>query len=143
MPLGGAGNVQGMNDAQLPDAAASEELVMPSVPTSVARARRYAMAVCSGLRFPGDCDVLVLLVSEMVTNALVHGHGQVTVRVTSLHQRRLRLEVADSAIDRPVVRPMSLGAEGGRGMALIDALADSWGVDGLADGKVVWAELAA
>ncbi|MFB7170124.1 ATP-binding protein [Streptomyces sp. NPDC056254] len=88
-------------------------------------------------------DVAELLITEIVTNALVHTDRGAEVSA-SLTAARLRVEVRDHAARRP--RPYVPTADDGthgRGLALVEALADDWGVDALAlgGGKVVWFEL--
>jgi len=118
--------------------APGEDFVVPSVPQSVALIRRYALNACAGR--PGDCDTLALLVSEVATNALVHGTGEVRVRVLTAGPR-VRVEVDDDSTAVPVPRAPSLDAEGGRGLALVDALSADWGVDSRDGGKTVWFEV--
>ena len=85
-------------------------------------------------------DVVALLVSETVTNAIKHADPPVELR---LHREgdRLRVEVCDTSPRRPVVRTYDPDRESGRGMELVEALADTWGVRGCDPGKVVWFEL--
>ncbi len=88
-------------------------------------------------------DVAELLITELVTNALVHTDRGAEVSV-SLTAARLRVEVRDHTARRP--RPYVPTADDGthgRGLVLVEALADDWGVDALAlgGGKVVWFEL--
>jgi anti-sigma regulatory factor (Ser/Thr protein kinase) len=116
---------------------------VPSVPKSVGDLRRFAVAAGRTQGYSGDCDALALLVSEVATNALLHGRGEVRLHVSG-NDRRLRVEVADASNAVPVRRAAASLAEGGRGLALLDQLADSWGVDlSPPQGKVVWFEVVA
>lgn len=88
-------------------------------------------------------EVAELLVTELVTNALVHTEQGAEVSA-SLAAARLRVEVRDYAARRPVPYvPAADDGTHGRGLALVQALADAWGVDALEPGrgKVVWFEL--
>ncbi len=114
--------------------------VVPSVPRSVAAVRRYAVQCARELGRDEHAEVLALLVSEVATNAVVHGTGEVQVRVL-LAGDRLRVEVADESTRLPTPRTADLEAEGGRGLALVAALAQDWGVQSTAGGKTVWFEL--
>ena len=117
-----------------------ETLVVPSVPRSVAEVRRFAVASCAESSTE-ICDTVALLVSEVATNALVHGAGDVEVRVLQ-RDGRLRVEVSDGSPELPRPRAVGPDAEGGRGLALVDALATDWGTATSATGKVVWFEVA-
>ncbi|WP_412714673.1 ATP-binding protein [Streptomyces nanhaiensis] len=90
-------------------------------------------------------DTAQLVVSEFVTNAVVH---TVSDRIACLLQhgdRRLRIEVRDQGTGAPGLAARSADPEAtsGRGLQLVDALADSWGdiPAAQARGRVVWAEL--
>ncbi len=89
-------------------------------------------------------DTAELLASELVTNALVHtGRGAVFDAVLT-DAARLRVEVQDAAGGRvPNRRAASETATSGRGLLLVEALADDWGVQLRADGKTTWFELSA
>ena len=117
-----------------------DRLVVPSVPASVARVRRFAVGACQAHGFGGHCDAVALLVSEVATNALVHGTGDVQVRVLP-RADALRVEVADGSPRLPQPRQAGLLEEGGRGLALVESLASDWGVEPTGTGKVVWFEL--
>jgi anti-sigma regulatory factor (Ser/Thr protein kinase) len=81
----------------------------------------------------------VLLLSELVTNAVRHAHGAVRITVT-LARERLRAGVRDESPDPP--RPREPDESGGRGMQLLNGLAQRWGVrQHRGDGKTVWFEL--
>ena len=87
-------------------------------------------------------DTALLVVTELVTNAVRHGQSTVTLAVT-VDDGRLLLEVADEGSGVPNVRHPGWQAVGGRGLLLVEALATRWGVQRLHGGKVVWAELPA
>ncbi len=88
-------------------------------------------------------DVLILLVSEVVTNAVSHALPPVSLHLT-VTDDQARVEVYDRAQDVPVVLDPPPSARGGRGVALVDQLATDWGTVQLNDGnplKLVWFEL--
>jgi anti-sigma regulatory factor (Ser/Thr protein kinase) len=91
-------------------------------------------------RSPGS-DVAELLTSELVTNALVHTDYEVLFTAT-VSARRLRVEVRDFAARRPSPwLPSVDDGTHGRGLILVQCLADGWGVITQGAGKVVWFEL--
>jgi hypothetical protein len=103
---------------------------------------------------PALSDTAELLATELLTNALQHtGGGAVLTAVLSPGpEHRLRVEVCDSLARRPgapapgaVARAVASGEHGtsGRGLILVEALADSWGAQAQDGGKVVWFELEA
>ncbi|MEU2712312.1 ATP-binding protein [Streptomyces sp. NPDC007205] len=164
-------------------------------PTEVGRARRWARSRLAGLGIAADeplAETLILLVSELVTNAVVHtGHTAVlrlslpgatagtadpvaTVDATVTNAAvtnaavtnaavtnaavatdaagatdaveppavaTVRVEVADSSSRAPVPRCAGSDATGGRGLALVDCLADRWGWSPEGAGKSIWCEL--
>ncbi|WP_187438096.1 ATP-binding protein [Actinomadura decatromicini] len=83
-----------------------------------------------------------VIVSELVTNAVLHGDGPVAVHVFQDERDGLPvIEVRDGGAGRPVVRPEDCAAIHGRGLALVACLACDWGVRPLPDGgKVTWAK---
>jgi len=87
-------------------------------------------------------ETALLVVTELVTNAVRHGQSRVTLALT-LDDDRLLLEVADDGSGVPQVRHPGWQAVGGRGLLLVEALATRWGVRRSGRGKVVWAELPA
>lgn len=93
---------------------------------------------------PGASDVAELLTSELVTNALIHtDHGAVVT--ATVVPENLRVEVRDfvsglAGPPEPHVPPADDGTHG-RGLVLVQELADSWGVEDHGVGKVVWFEL--
>lgn len=86
-------------------------------------------------------QVAELLLSELVTNALVHTDDGAVVAV-SVAPQRLRVEVRDFVPDMPVSHvPDADDGTHGRGLVLVESLADSWGINSHPLGKVVWFEL--
>jgi anti-sigma regulatory factor (Ser/Thr protein kinase) len=110
--------------------------------TAAARARQF---VSHTLRTWGLDDVIEdaeLLVSELVTNAILHAHSPATVRIDH-DTRRLRVAVCDSSPAPPRLRDYGPDAVTGRGMLLVDRIAQRWGVESNSAGKCVWFEVAA
>ncbi len=87
-------------------------------------------------------DEVELVADELITNALMHTEGAavVTLRVLSGSERRLRVEVEDSSSALPRRREAGESGVSGRGLLLVDLLADDWGVEARGGGKVVWCE---
>ncbi|MFJ2023529.1 SpoIIE family protein phosphatase [Streptomyces sp. NPDC087897] len=93
---------------------------------------------------PEQVDSAVLMVSEMATNVLVHTDGD-ALMVAEISgeqgERRLRVEVADASDELPHKRRPGEMASSGRGLMLMEMLADAWGVDPRGEGKSIWFEL--
>lgn len=107
---------------------------------SAGGARRFVAATLRGWGCSDLVDSVSLLVSELVTNAVVHAHSEVEL-VVHLQRDRVRVEVIDAADEVVHRRDASSEAQSGRGMALIEALATSWGIDTLLAGKSIWFEV--
>ena len=91
----------------------------------------------------GHADIAALLVSELVTNAIVHAHSAVQLRVAMLDST-IRVEVNDQSRNTPHIVPSSPAEPGGYGLPLVNSLAQHWGYELLnGDGKRVWFELEA
>ncbi|WP_340559817.1 SpoIIE family protein phosphatase [Streptomyces sp. GSL17-111] len=93
---------------------------------------------------PDQVDGAVLMLSEMLTNVLVHTDGDalLVAEVTGERgARRLRVEVADQSDELPHRRNPGELASSGRGLILMDMLAGSWGVDPRGEGKAIWFEV--
>ncbi|MGD9482763.1 SpoIIE family protein phosphatase [Streptomyces sp. TRM70308] len=93
---------------------------------------------------PDQVDGAVLMLSEMLTNVLVHTDGDalMVAEVTGRRGTRgLRVEVADGSDELPHRRNPGELASSGRGLVLLELLAGSWGVDPRGEGKAIWFEL--
>jgi PAS domain S-box-containing protein len=113
---------------------------LPALPTSVGEARRL---VRRALQDHGRTDMVPtaeLVVSEAVTNALVHAGTAIEVTVL-FPEGRVRLEVGDGSAHLPMPRSYASTAGTGRGLMLIDGLTSAWGTVPHAEGKTVWFEL--
>lgn len=118
----------------------------PSVPVARAKAR----LVAEEWRLPPHvADSLEWVVTELVTNAVIHGRatrGSRVVVAYHLDDDRLRVDVRDAASGMPRVRPADYPngevVAGGRGLQIVAALARDWGVTPRVIGKSVWAEIA-
>ena len=113
---------------------------LPPEPTSVGRAREHACDWLISRGLDELVDTTELLVSELVTNALRHGRGEIRLRL--LHDRTVVCEVWDDAYAQPRQRRAQETDEGGRGLQLVSLLAERWGTRRTPKGKIVWFELA-
>ncbi|WP_413753231.1 SpoIIE family protein phosphatase [Streptomyces sp. R-74717] len=113
-------------------------------PARVAAARQQLRELLHDWADPEQVDAAVLMVSEMATNVLVHTDGDalMVAQATGEHgERRLRVEVADGSDELPHKRRPGEMASSGRGLLLMEMLADAWGVDPQGAGKSIWFEL--
>lgn len=118
-------------------------------PAEVGRARRWARSRLAGSGIGVDeplAETLILLVSELVTNAVVHTGCPAVLRLSlpgaeAAEEAIVRLEVADRSDRAPVPRCVDGESTGGRGLALVDGLADRWGWSAEGAGKRIWCEL--
>jgi GAF domain-containing protein/anti-sigma regulatory factor (Ser/Thr protein kinase) len=117
------------------------ETVIGEDADAVTRARRQVTAAMRDVPAPVLEDVR-LVVTELVTNGLLHGRRPVVVRAVRLPDG-VRVEVQDSGTEMPVLPRQSTEAMTGRGLALVARLAARWGASLQPPGKVVWAEVSA
>jgi PAS domain S-box-containing protein len=119
---------------------ATVEVQLPAEPMTVGVARR---AVRDALAVAGAShlgEVAQLVVSELVTNAVVHAGTPVTLRITA-GPDALRVEVEDGSPHLPVLRTWADTAGTGRGLRIVEEHADRWSADHSGAGKVVWFEI--
>lgn len=110
---------------------------------SARTAREVLRGICSdALVSPPLTETALLLISEIVTNSVVHGSGRPMLDI-SVEPDLLRVTVTDDAAGMPrVQRDNPLLGDGGRGLQLVEALASRWGTDRrVPTGKSVWFEL--
>jgi serine phosphatase RsbU (regulator of sigma subunit)/anti-sigma regulatory factor (Ser/Thr protein kinase) len=138
------GDAQGKEDdvtlliARLPQA--DLRLRIAPEPGNVALVRQQVSARLAELTGRIDIDAVLLATSELVTNGIRHGQGEVDVRLT-YSPGYLRLAVTDAGGGVPHREPGTDDGLGGRGLLLVDAVAGSWGVERHpTGGKTVWAD---
>jgi len=119
-----------------------DRFVLPLDPVAPRQARDRLASGLAAHGVAGDvADVAVLLASELVTNAVLHGRGEPIVEVRG-GDHTLWVGVHDPDSRLPQVQQIDSGALGGRGLHLVSALADAWGAEPIPDdGKVVWFRL--
>jgi anti-sigma regulatory factor (Ser/Thr protein kinase) len=112
-------------------------LALPRDPSAAALARDFAAEQLLKSGYLGRHDEIVLAVSELVSNALLHGSGTPTIRLVG-GPNRARIEVADDNPRLPEQRD-DFGPQGGWGLTMIGRMA-AWGSFRRGAGKVVWCE---
>ncbi|HSO96358.1 MAG TPA: ATP-binding protein [Acidimicrobiia bacterium] len=113
---------------------------LPPEPASPAAARRFVTeSLASSIGAP--VEVATLLVSELVTNAVLHARTPMVLNVTA-RDGSVRVEVQDCSAALPALRYYDRTAPTGRGLQMLDVLASQWGVDTDDGYKTVWFELA-
>lgn len=120
----------------------SATVELSPAPQSAGLARRFVREQVRAWGLGTDEDDVALMVSELVTNVGLHARTEALVSV-SVRDGCLRVEVTDRSHQPVEVRPHALGAETGRGLRIVDALASDWGVRQTATGKTVWFEVPA
>ena len=109
---------------------------------AVPEARRALRELLRHWGRPGCSEIAELLTSELVTNALIHTDREAVLTAT-VSSRGLHVEVRDFAGRRPRLHAPSDDGTHGRGLILVQSLADAWGVRAHGVGKAVWFDLGA
>ncbi|MFE7317076.1 MULTISPECIES: ATP-binding protein [unclassified Streptomyces] len=117
-------------------------------PAEVGRARRWARSRLAGSGIGADeplAETLILLISELVTNAVVHTGSAARVRMcfsgSGAVVGTVRVEVVDTSARPPRPRHADGDDTNGRGLELVDGLADRWGWQPEGAGKRIWCEV--
>ena len=120
----------------------TDSVDISDVPDAVPVARRFASDALVRFGCLEVVDSAELVVSELVTNALLHAGLPVRLTVAGA-DNIVRIEVQDCSRDIPVRSQLQASGMTGRGLALVDAVSQGWGADPPAEGKIVWAEITA
>jgi anti-sigma regulatory factor (Ser/Thr protein kinase) len=108
---------------------------------SVGEARSWVDAFLGERAIDGSVrDDAQLVVSELITNALMHGDGALVLRA-SISDTAVQVSVTDSGDHLPEVLPLDPLRIGGLGLVVVDRIASDWGVAPFPGGKTVWAAL--
>ncbi|MXM64431.1 SpoIIE family protein phosphatase [Streptomyces sp. HUCO-GS316] len=119
-----------------------QQHVAPGDPEALTGARHMIRAAVRAWGARDRADEIELVADELITNALMHTEGSaiVTLRVLTGSARRLRVDVEDTSSALPRRRDAGESGVSGRGLLLVDLLADAWGVEARGGGKCVWSE---
>ena len=121
--------------------APTEQIVLAADRSSASLARRFVRSTLESWDLHDLIEDSCIVVTELVTNAILHAGSAPTVRV-SVDARRIHIEVTDDDPTLPLGRSAGEDATSGRGLRLVEALAAGWGSTRLdTGGKVVWCEL--
>jgi GAF domain-containing protein/anti-sigma regulatory factor (Ser/Thr protein kinase) len=132
-------------EADVRDASPASDGVVLPLPNEVdaaSQARRAVLEFLASRGCEAVADDAVLAISELVTNAVLHAVPPVELRLVPV-DRGVRAEVRDGSRIIPVRPLASTDTMTGRGIALVEAVSDRWGVEQRPDGKVVWCEVTA
>ena len=120
----------------------SAELRLPTTTRAPAAARKFLRAAACTEHNARVLDEAELLVSELATNAVLHGAPPVTVRVECDGSLGMCVSVSDTGQDHPLERDAAAEEQSGRGVRLVDVISDRWGTDEQpGNGKAVWFRL--
>ncbi|MFF4487821.1 SpoIIE family protein phosphatase [Streptomyces sp. NPDC001544] len=111
---------------------------VPADPSAVHGARNNAVRQLALWGLDEIAFTTELIVSELVTNAIKHAYGPISLRL--IHESALICEVSDASHTSPHLRGARITDEGGRGLFLVAQIAQRWGTRHTSDGKTIWTE---
>jgi anti-sigma regulatory factor (Ser/Thr protein kinase) len=115
---------------------------LPPLPASVPAARHLLLEILRVWDVPHDREDAALLVTELVANVVDHVQEEANLTLgIGVADAWLRISVADGSSVRPVVQGLSKDRPRGRGLRLVQAIAERWGCEDHQGGKRVWFEL--
>jgi len=116
-------------------------VLLPRDRRSAVDARDWLREFLAGRVADTVTDDALLVLSELATNALRHGLGEVVARAALRRDGTLTLSITDSGDELPALQPVDPTRVGGVGLRIVDELTTAWGVAAFPGGKTVWATL--
>ena len=132
-------DVAGPSGQDGPTMRASIEL--EPVAQSVSEACRFVATMLELWGCDDPDEVLGLLTSEVVTNAILHAGGQIRLQAVLAADGTMRVETFDTSPETPVIQSPAPYGGSGRGILIVQRLARCWGIESTDSHKVVWFEL--
>ena len=111
-------------------------------PTAAAKARSQVRAIIHAWKVPVDPDIAVLLTSDLVTNAIMHGEGETVTLAIRCSCGHLRVDIYDASRSLPMAVDEPAGTETGCWLVLVAALSAEWGSFCIPAGKATYFTLA-
>jgi anti-sigma regulatory factor (Ser/Thr protein kinase) len=129
-------------ERNVPVSSRNASIDLPPTAGSVTAARHLVLELLRAWAVPHDREDAALLVTELVANVVDHVRGEALLTLElGVSEDWLRIGVVDGSAVRPVIRELSTDSPRGRGMRMVQAIADRWGAEDHNDGKRVWFEL--
>jgi anti-sigma regulatory factor (Ser/Thr protein kinase) len=130
-------------DPEILTRSGGRSLALAAAPDSVTTAREFTRRAMSSWQVADLTDDVLLAVTELVTNAVLHGIEPIMLLLEPCGHG-VRVEVSDRSPQMPNTTPTSWSATSGRGLAIVSAISRDWGAHRLdSGGKAVWAEFVA
>ena len=115
---------------------------LTSKPAAAAEARSQVRVAIRDWKVPVDPDIAILLTSDLVTNAIMHGDGESLTLAIRCSRAHLRIDVYDKSRALPLGMDEPADADAGRGLALVAVLSTEWGSFRTPAGKAMYFTLA-
>lgn len=113
----------------------------PGRSESIREARRFVTAGLKGQPLE-TVEAAALMVSELATNCVRHAHSDFEIAIETSSGRSTRIEALDAGPGHPEAQNPTPSEPTGRGLRIVEALSDKWGIDERPGGKTVWFEIA-
>jgi anti-sigma regulatory factor (Ser/Thr protein kinase) len=128
------------NEAGMSSRTARANIRLPHSDRAPRLARAFVADRLAGWNLEALIEVAALVVSEVVTNAVVHARSDAELSLERT-PTALRITVTDQGTGTPTPRQLTPGSDGGRGLMIVQKLSTSWGSEPTGAGNRVWAEL--